>query len=96
MMIWDHCSSPPTHGLPRMIENYHNGPMNVDAPMNVMQLVKQLHKRPSVVLASQGTMIRQFMGETDIVPWLELRHRAFARQRIGVRQWTEADFAQSF
>lgn len=40
--------------------------------------------------------MRTFGAAGDVQRWLELRHRAFARQRIGVRTWTAEDFAAEF
>jgi GNAT superfamily N-acetyltransferase len=40
--------------------------------------------------------LRHYGGEQDIAQWLAVRHAAFARQRFGVRQWTEADFQTEF
>ena len=39
-----------------------------------------------------GVQLRHFAGPDDIAPWLRLREAAFARQRLGVRQWTEEEF----
>ncbi|MDZ4817716.1 MAG: GNAT family N-acetyltransferase [Planctomycetota bacterium] len=48
--------------------------------------------------ASTGTAcsLRHFSGPADVGLWLDLRQRAFARQRVGVGQWTEADFQREF
>ena len=40
--------------------------------------------------------IRCYSGESDIFPFLELRHSAFARQRVGVRKWSREDFHSEF
>jgi GNAT superfamily N-acetyltransferase len=40
--------------------------------------------------------LRTFGQPDDVERWLELRHRAFARQRVGVRTWSAADFAAEF
>ncbi len=61
----------------------------------VLQFNRRLPSKPEIPPLS-GIAVRHFAGESDIPAWLELRHRAFARQRIGVRQWTEADFQAEF
>lgn len=61
----------------------------------VQQLSKQLTERPSEP-ESSDFQIRTYGGPEDIGPWLELRSAAFARQRVGVRQWTPADFEAEF
>src|SRR5881628_3696681 len=64
-----------------------------------MPTVEQMSKRldrPPHVLQVPGATVRHYAGRDDIARWLELRHRAFARQRVGVRQWTEEDFAAEF
>lgn len=43
-----------------------------------------------------GIALRTYRGPGDVSTWLDLRHRAFARARVGVRQWTETDFEQEF
>jgi len=40
--------------------------------------------------------LRHFEGDDDIETWLELRHRGFARQKVGIRQWSVADFRSEF
>lgn len=59
---------------------------------SVLQLCRQLTNRPELP-AIAGLSIRTFTGPADIVPWLDLRHRAFARERLGVRRWAADDFA---
>ncbi len=61
----------------------------------VNQLAKKLETRPATEIL-QGLQVRNYAGEADIQPWLELRHRAFARERIGVREWRAADFRTEF
>ncbi|HEX4128456.1 MAG TPA: GNAT family N-acetyltransferase [Pirellulales bacterium] len=39
-----------------------------------------------------GFTLRHYRGPDDIDRWLELRQRAFARQRVGVGTWSRADF----
>lgn len=57
----------------------------------VIHLTHRLSQRPTPEPVA-GVNLRHFRGPEDIEPWLELRHRAFARLRVGVRQWSEADF----
>jgi GNAT superfamily N-acetyltransferase len=69
---------------------------NADAMSTiVLQLTRMLYARPEVKLP-QGVAIRTFAGEADIERWLEIRHRAFARQRVGVSSWTADDFRREF
>ena len=58
----------------------------------VLQLSKIL-KSPPERVDLPGIQLRHFAGPEDIAPWLRLREAAFARQRVGVRQWTAEDFA---
>jgi GNAT superfamily N-acetyltransferase len=37
-----------------------------------------------------------YAGPEDIARWLDVRHRAFARLKVGVRQWTRNDFESEF
>jgi GNAT superfamily N-acetyltransferase len=37
-------------------------------------------------------VLRTYRGEEDIAIWLALREQAFARQKVGVRQWDTDDF----
>ena len=62
---------------------------------SVLQLSKRLASPPSTV-AIPGVHLRTYNGPGDIDTWLELRHRAFARQTVGVRQWTADDFRAEF
>jgi GNAT superfamily N-acetyltransferase len=61
----------------------------------VRQLAKRLECRPAAEIERKAT-VRAFGGDADIAPWLDLRHRAFARERVGVREWTAADFRAEF
>jgi GNAT superfamily N-acetyltransferase len=61
----------------------------------VLQLCKSLAARPES-LSISGVAVRTFATDDDIAAFLDLRHRAFARQRVGVRQWTSDDFLQEF
>ena len=62
---------------------------------SVLQLCRRLTTRPEL-FSITGITIRHYESESDIAAWLELRHQAFARQRIGVRQWSAADFHAEF
>jgi GNAT superfamily N-acetyltransferase len=80
----------PTCSLPAANQLCENGCM-----ATVLQFNRQLDSKPEIS-PLPGISVRQFHGEADILNWLELRHLAFARQRIGVRQWTAADFHSEF
>ncbi|MBI2827461.1 MAG: GNAT family N-acetyltransferase [Planctomycetia bacterium] len=58
----------------------------------ILQLSKSLLSPPEPG-DLPGIELRQFRGPEDIPLWLDLRHRAFARETVGVRRWDEADFA---
>jgi len=62
---------------------------------NVLQLSKMLISRPDVAEVA-GVRLRTYSGPEDIADWLNLRHRAFARLKVGVRQWMPADFESEF
>jgi len=61
----------------------------------ILQLSRELGERPEVV-PLPGIHLRHYRGHEDIAIWLELRRRAFARQPLGVRDWSEADFEREF
>jgi GNAT superfamily N-acetyltransferase len=61
----------------------------------VRQLTKKLTSRPEPP-AIAGVRLRHFAGSADIAAWLELRSRAFARQKLGVGGWTAGDFEREF
>jgi GNAT superfamily N-acetyltransferase len=63
--------------------------------MNILQLRHRLFAAPSLEVPSAFTL-RTFADPADVAVWLDLRHRAFARARVGVRQWDEADFEREF
>ncbi len=52
---------------------------------------KRLAARPEL-FDVDGVRVRGFSGEPDIDGWLALRQRAFARARLGVREWTIDEF----
>lgn len=62
---------------------------------NVLHLYRTLREAPEMPEAP-GVALRHFTGPSDVAVWLELRHRAFAREKVGVRQWTAADFQAEF
>ena len=61
----------------------------------VLQLVRTLESRPSVVPVA-GVTLRCYEGPWDIDPWLALRREAFAGEEFAVRGWTRADFEREF
>jgi len=61
----------------------------------ILQLTKRLLEPPCPV-ALEGVRLRHYQGEVDIEIWLELRRRAFARQKLGVGDWNAGDFAREF
>jgi ribosomal protein S18 acetylase RimI-like enzyme len=61
----------------------------------ILQLTRKLQVRP-LPPAILGVRLRNFAGSQDIELWLELRRRAFARQKLGVRDWDASDFAREF
>ncbi len=61
----------------------------------VQQLTRVLVSRPAGV-AVEGMRLRTFVGEGDIEHWLAIRREAFARERVGVRDWDRDDFAREF
>jgi GNAT superfamily N-acetyltransferase len=63
--------------------------------VHVLQMRLDLDSRPELA-SVQGVTTRHFNGSQDIDAWLEIRHRAFAREKIGVRQWTHTDFEAEF
>jgi GNAT superfamily N-acetyltransferase len=62
---------------------------------SILQLRRQIESRPEIS-SIPGVEIRHYQGEADIPAWLQLRHQAFARQRMGVRQWSSNDFHAEF
>ena len=61
----------------------------------VRQLTKKLTSRPEPQPVV-GIRLRNFAGNADIAAWLELRSRAFARQKLGVGGWSANDFEREF
>jgi GNAT superfamily N-acetyltransferase len=62
--------------------------------INVLQMTKRLETAPSLAPVD-GVAVRTFLPE-NVAAWLALRDRAFARERVGVRAWSEADFRGEF
>ncbi len=62
---------------------------------SIDQLTHCLTSRPQPVMIA-GVSVRNFQSDKDIHSFLLLRQQAFARQRLGVRSWTLADFASEF
>lgn len=58
-----------------------------------LHLVLERRPQPHTPL---GVALRHYGGPADIEPWLELRHRAFAREKVGVGRWDLADFEREF
>lgn len=67
----------------------------IDRMASVLQLKKPLFKRHQTIDV-KGFAVRSFDAEADIQHWLELRNQAFAKQRLGVRQWDHEDFVREF
>jgi GNAT superfamily N-acetyltransferase len=47
-------------------------------------------------LSAPDVELRTYRGDEDIAIWLRLREQAFARQKVGVRQWDTEDFRREF
>lgn len=62
---------------------------------NVLHLYRTLLEPPELPTVL-GVGLRHFASPEDAAVWLEIRHRAFAREKVGVRQWTAADFEAEF
>lgn len=62
---------------------------------SVLHLTRRLTAEPELAVAD-GLRLRHFAGPADIDIWLELRHKAFARQKVGVRRWDRSDFEDEF
>jgi len=61
----------------------------------VLQMTHRLTTRPQTP-AVEGATLRHYRGSDDIEVWLDLRRRAFARQKLGVRDWAAEDFCREF
>lgn len=60
----------------------------------VLQMMKRLEAAPHH-MSVDAVAVRAFRHE-DVGAWLALRDRAFARERVGVRAWSESDFRSEF
>jgi GNAT superfamily N-acetyltransferase len=70
-------------------------PAKIAGMTTVIQLTRRLAERPANPVVS-GVRLRNYGGQVDVEQWLDLRRRAFARQRVGVGDWNAADFAREF
>jgi GNAT superfamily N-acetyltransferase len=61
----------------------------------VLQFVKTLASKPEIIVAP-SIRLRTYVAREDVGVWLDLRHRAFARLKLGVRQWNLDDFEAEF
>ncbi|REJ67080.1 MAG: GNAT family N-acetyltransferase [Planctomycetota bacterium] len=61
----------------------------------VLQLTRVMTAPPEAI-AVVGFRVRTFCDERDVDLWLDIRRRAFAKERVGVRGWTRDDFRQEF
>jgi GNAT superfamily N-acetyltransferase len=61
----------------------------------VQQLTKKLSSRPEPPPVAE-VRLRHYAGRRDIETWLDLRRRAFARQKVGIGDWDAADFEREF
>ncbi|MEX2121062.1 MAG: GNAT family N-acetyltransferase [Pirellulales bacterium] len=61
----------------------------------VLSLRRTLTERPRLP-SVPGVRLRNYAGPADIETWLDLRHRAFAREKVGVRCWEASDFESEF
>jgi GNAT superfamily N-acetyltransferase len=61
----------------------------------VLQLSRQLKDRTPIPVVP-GVTVRTYAGSEDIAAWLAIRQRAFAREKLGVRDWNVEDFLQEF
>jgi GNAT superfamily N-acetyltransferase len=71
-------------------------PIEVTSPLTtILQLSRTLVERPSTP-AVADVQLRHYQGPNDIPIWLELRRRAFTRQKGGVGNWDASDFEREF
>ena len=61
----------------------------------VLQMSHELFAEPEV-RSPDGVQLRNYQGPQDIDLWIEIRSRAFARQKVGVRKWDYGDFEAEF
>lgn len=62
---------------------------------SILHLWRTLEVRPELHQPA-SIHLRTYRGPEDIDIWLELRHRAFAREKLGVRKWEREDFEREF
>ena len=60
--------------------------------LHLHRILVEKPPQPECAVAS----LRTYRGLEDINLWLELRQRAFARERVGVGRWAEEDFQREF
>jgi GNAT superfamily N-acetyltransferase len=61
----------------------------------ILQLTRKLAERPRVPEIA-GVRLRHYAGPEDAETWLDLRRRAFARQKVGIGNWDASDFEREF
>jgi ribosomal protein S18 acetylase RimI-like enzyme len=61
----------------------------------ILQMTRSLLERP-VVPSVAGIELRHYEGPQDVETWLDIRRRAFARQKLGVGNWDASDFEREF
>jgi ribosomal protein S18 acetylase RimI-like enzyme len=61
----------------------------------ILQLTRKLAERPTAPVLAD-VRLRHYEGPADIGVWLDLRRRAFARQKAGVGDWDASDFEREF
>jgi GNAT superfamily N-acetyltransferase len=62
---------------------------------SILHLRHPLLERPAD-MPVPGIAVRTFAGPADVDIWLDLRNRAFAREKVGVRAWDNSDFQAEF
>jgi GNAT superfamily N-acetyltransferase len=61
----------------------------------VLQMTKRLTQQP-ILPQVPGILLRHYAGPRDVEAWLEVRRRAFARQKVGISDWDAGDFQREF
>lgn len=61
----------------------------------VLHLTRVLTERPPQPHCVAAGL-RAYQGPDDIALWLDTRQRAFAKERVGIGRWTQADFDREF
>jgi GNAT superfamily N-acetyltransferase len=69
------------------------GTARIEGMAQVRQMRLRLTERPEVVFPP-GVTLRNYRNPSDSEWWLAIRQAAFAKQRLGVRSWSVADFEQ--